>query len=511
MTKRGVALITVLLFMMVATIATTAIYKWISYMGESSAAELKTSEAYQASQAGIETARSWLEHNADDAGALLTQYFQNKNSDGRPKSLLMDGVLQNITSSDNAKKFSVYLVGADVQSYPYKLKIVSTGFSRDGSKYSQMAMFNVNGLYQAVIPSKEKVADFHEGFFGGADDQISFDVNSAIINGDASFNTLVNVDDYLVVTGTLNVNSNTTIKDLFVKGSLKSCTGLHVTNDTYIEDKLYANGNNTFDGDLYVKNGIDITGSDKEGFFCGTGAGGSLTVGNNLSTEGDVELPRHKAAYPITVGGNTVIKDNKKFRFPHVNGTDFVNQIYMMYLNGNVFVPGGFNTGSHARYTVADKIKIGAAGKKVFLPGLYRISTADGMLDPNYSNWTDWGVSTEEPNKVKALNMYSYYAWGGAYVSNYTTLGEELPGNTYCNKTTCAPTSDEGAIFAKNDAIYGASTMGMWGAMFHNVYRDEIFVQVNGDYLTATQVRLVAQFQCQQRKIRVKVAERVRI
>ena len=58
MTKRGVALITVLLIMMVATIATTAIYKWISHMGESSAAELKKSEAYQASQAGLETARS---------------------------------------------------------------------------------------------------------------------------------------------------------------------------------------------------------------------------------------------------------------------------------------------------------------------------------------------------------------------------------------------------------------------------------------------------------------------
>lgn len=485
MTKRGVALITVLLIMMVATIATTAIYKWISHMGESSAAELKKSEAYQASQAGLETARSWLEHNADDAGALLTQYFQNKNSDGRPKSLLMDGVLQNIASSDNVKKFSVYLVGADVQSYPYKLKIVSTGFSRDGSKYSQMAMLNVNGLYQAVIPSKEKVADFHEGFFGGADDQISFDVNSAIINGDASFNTMVNVDSYLVVTGTLNVNSNTTIRDLFVKGSLKSCTGLHVTKDTYIEDKLYANGNNTFDGDLYVKNGIDITGSDKAGFFCGTGAGGSLTVGNNLSTEGDVELPRHKAAYPIIVGGNTVIRDNKKFRFPHANGDDFTNQIYMMYLNGNVFVPGGFNDGSHARYTVSEKIRIGTAGTKVFLPGLHRISTADGMLDPNYSKWTEWGISTVEPNKVKALNMYSYHAWGGVYVRNYTTLGEGLPGNTYCNKSDCAPTSNEGAIFAKNAEIYGGVMIGMWGMPFYNIYRDEIFVQVNGDYLTA--------------------------
>ena len=37
--KRGVALVTVLLMMMVATIATTAIYKWLSRMGDSSSAE----------------------------------------------------------------------------------------------------------------------------------------------------------------------------------------------------------------------------------------------------------------------------------------------------------------------------------------------------------------------------------------------------------------------------------------------------------------------------------------
>ena len=58
--KKGLSLITVLLFMLVATLAATGVFKWLSTQNKASASRLMQSEVYQASQAGIETARSWM-------------------------------------------------------------------------------------------------------------------------------------------------------------------------------------------------------------------------------------------------------------------------------------------------------------------------------------------------------------------------------------------------------------------------------------------------------------------
>ena len=72
--KKGLSLITVLLFMLVATLAATGVFKWLSTQNKASASRLMQSEVYQASQAGIETARSWMTYNASDVGALIKQY-----------------------------------------------------------------------------------------------------------------------------------------------------------------------------------------------------------------------------------------------------------------------------------------------------------------------------------------------------------------------------------------------------------------------------------------------------
>lgn len=52
--KAGVSLITVLLFMLIATIAATATWKWITSESRSSASRMLQREAYQSSLAGIE-------------------------------------------------------------------------------------------------------------------------------------------------------------------------------------------------------------------------------------------------------------------------------------------------------------------------------------------------------------------------------------------------------------------------------------------------------------------------
>ena len=52
--KAGVSLIAVLLFMLVATIAATATYKWITSESRSSSSRMLEREAYQSAVAGIE-------------------------------------------------------------------------------------------------------------------------------------------------------------------------------------------------------------------------------------------------------------------------------------------------------------------------------------------------------------------------------------------------------------------------------------------------------------------------
>ena len=73
-TKRGVSLVTVLLFMLVATIAATATFKWLTSENRSSGARLLKQEAFQSAMAGIENARAWMTYNANDVGALIKQY-----------------------------------------------------------------------------------------------------------------------------------------------------------------------------------------------------------------------------------------------------------------------------------------------------------------------------------------------------------------------------------------------------------------------------------------------------
>ena len=76
--KKGVALVTVLLFMTVATIAATAVYKWLNSAERASASRLKQSEAYQASQAGLNAARAWLAYNGEETAGLVTQLMNGR-------------------------------------------------------------------------------------------------------------------------------------------------------------------------------------------------------------------------------------------------------------------------------------------------------------------------------------------------------------------------------------------------------------------------------------------------
>ena len=204
--RAGVSLVTVLMFMLVATIAATATYKWITSEGHSSAGRMMQREAYQSAIAGIENARSWMTYNANDFGALVTQYF----SSGK-KPILITPVSQ-ASLNDKGQKYDVWLTGVEVKDDgQYKVQIFSAGEARNGSKHSEVAILNVIGLYRVKKPSQKKQAqtDFELNYFGGTTTTGgNLGAKSLLVNGDLNGANPVFVEKDLIVTGKVKMSAS---------------------------------------------------------------------------------------------------------------------------------------------------------------------------------------------------------------------------------------------------------------------------------------------------------------
>jgi hypothetical protein len=50
-----------------------------------------------------------------------------------------------------------------------QIEKISTGTARNGSKYSQVAILNVEGLYQVDVPTEKSELNFTQAFFGEAE------------------------------------------------------------------------------------------------------------------------------------------------------------------------------------------------------------------------------------------------------------------------------------------------------------------------------------------------------
>ncbi len=300
--KQGISLITVLLFMLVATIAATGVYKWLSSENKASASRLMQSEVYQASAAGIETARSWMVHHAADVGAVIKQYQSN----GR-KPILLDSVLHPLASNKD-QKFSVYLVGVDTKSYPYKVKLASTGYARGSSKYSQISILSVDGLYKVNVPSKATSIDFNYAYFGGS---ITYEgtteISSVAINGNWDKNPPVTHGDF-IVTGDADLSGNK----------------VRVYGNTCIGGNAEFNNGFRGDGDLYVGgNASAFNGTvGKNAYFEGNLAFGStsseaFTVLGNMSLVGQMTTKQNDFKHSIM--GNLCLENSGKINFTGTN------------------------------------------------------------------------------------------------------------------------------------------------------------------------------------------------
>lgn len=319
--KAGVSLVTVLLFMLVATIAATATYKWLTSEGRSSGARLQKQEAYQSAMAGIENTRAWMTFNANDVGALIKQY-----KDSGKKIKLNSRLLPWSSSNHN---YDVWLAGVNTgAAHNFKLKVVSSGKSSQGTVHNEIAIFNVDGLYQVQIPSEEVGgATFDKAFDGKTTGLTGNDtLQSGIIHGDfKDQNNTPKLSGNFIISGDMgfggHIHGN---GDMYVKGSLTSTNGgytfgndlkstgwgwmgwgvtdLPDTNVVYIGGDVDCADNQPIRvyGDLYVGGKI------KE--RCAIEVTGNLTIGGGIDRT-------TTAAKMFTIGKNLVFKKDAVFKY----------------------------------------------------------------------------------------------------------------------------------------------------------------------------------------------------
>ncbi|MCF0215341.1 MAG: pilus assembly PilX N-terminal domain-containing protein [Fibrobacteraceae bacterium] len=338
--KRGVSLVTVLLFMLVATIAATATYKWITSENKSSTSRMLQSEAYQAANAGINSARSWMIYNANDVGGAVRQFLKGK------KPILLNTQIgkksddkRNQLNKDD-QKYSVWLVGVDTRKTFYNLKVVSVGEARNGSKHSEVAVFKVDGLYRVNLPVKatDATVNYDRSFFGVLSRATSSpNLNSAMINGDYTGN-IPNVEENFLVTGNVKLegaspNSKLAGGNFYAGGNVGVDAMITIgtpSKDPEKQNVAYIGGNltNCPGGDISftVYGDVYINGDVAEN--CGFDVTGNVTINGK----------HHIGTKSINVGGSLVYTENAEMLIEHDN--------FRLFSAKNIILPKKISLGN---------------------------------------------------------------------------------------------------------------------------------------------------------------------
>ncbi|MCF0224253.1 MAG: pilus assembly PilX N-terminal domain-containing protein, partial [Fibrobacter sp.] len=337
--KKGVSLITVLLFMLIATIAATATYKWLTSENRTSASRMQMSQAREASKAGLEAIRSWMTYHGNDVGALIHQYKK-----GSDNPVFLNKVACNHLSgdaclgSDGKSKYRVWLAGVDTEKSPYKLKIISSGESSNGTQYNESSVLAVSGLYRIKIPQEMLTLSYDQAFDGNLGNATgSNTLESAIIHGDLNGNT-PRVDNKLIVAGKATLQGKQAYgSDVYIKGDYSNqgqwVVGAENPGSGDISNlkcpagggsKVVYIGGNMKDcaggdplkvcGDLYVHG--NIAGN------CKFDVSGNMTVNGELVRDGN---------YAMKVGGHLVFTDKAKLTIK----VDNLN----LEIGGNLYLP----------------------------------------------------------------------------------------------------------------------------------------------------------------------------
>lgn len=411
--KKGVSLVTVLLFMMVATIAATATYKWVSSVGSSSTARLQVNEARQAALSGIEAARSWMTFNGNDLGAVIKQYFEN----GK-QPILLNSVLPKMKSSK--MRDSVWLMGVNVENTSrYKIKIVSLGTTRENVKYSEVAIFNVNGLYQVEIPTEERSVNYKDAFHGGLATADVIEVTSAFIKqspavagaGGQALNS-IHASEYLVLDGNFYVPNRGDVKDLYVTGDLSFGNNLNVSGNMYVGGKVYGTSTSnrmSVSGSSYLNGGMKVNNrspyAQTISESSGSPTGGQFDFYGNVTSNGDID---------------------------HFTGNTSVSYIKMhenLVLNGKLVFPASTSTKTdsirvmHNAFIRDNSTNSGNVGFDFMRKTLFGTSPDDKLYLAQFGNYSDGNVCGGIFKCAKSSNDKIYVAYNGNLIT--TPLPEE--------------------------------------------------------------------------------------
>lgn len=360
--KRGVSLVAVLLFMLVATIAATATYKWLTSEERASSSRMRMNSAYQSSLAGMESARTWMTYHANDVGSLIKQYKQGGNKPVRLN-------LKELARAD--QRFDVWLVGVNTEHSTYKLKILSSGRDNSNTTYNLVGIFNVDGLYQVTIPKKKRIAnvDFDYAYFGGSSHGAGAQtISSAIINGNWSGNPQ-HITNNLIVTGNVTLSGhNITVDSL-------SCVGGNVdaTNNGLTATDLYVVGN--YNGRLTTKKNSENMGGDA--YFEGDatqGSTGAWIFDGSVTLNGTMKTNQASGSDYVTIKENLCVTNSGKLISTGTNSPFTVQ--------GNVWMPG-----TNPIYTGRtetdnyDKVILGtSSNSKLYIADGYPFSTYKNVL-----------------------------------------------------------------------------------------------------------------------------------
>lgn len=389
--KKGVSLITVLMFMLVATIAATATFKLLTSENKSSASRMEIQEASQSAAAGIRSVRAWMTNNANEVGAVVRQYIL-----GGKQPISLNSRVNAL--SNGKQNYNVWLAGISENNGAYKFKIISEGLARQDSRYTETAILNVSGLYQVdppVEPPKKRHLDFDYSYFGSTvRNDGDMQVSSMIINGDWHGNPNT-VDRNIVITGKARLSGN----EINILGT--GCIGGDLYADNGIEAKnLYVHGTSHKFG---TKNEDSKLGISRHAYFDGNVEhhdGKKIYVGGNLTVKGLFKTHMGSGGSSVTINGNLCVDSTtSQIQLGEMSGGSFNepftvrNNVYAMHSRAFYASNGDFS-GNYAKLILGN-----TSDSKVYIPDAYHSSEYDN-LRANYPKFVD--VSSD-------ANKYYFY------------------------------------------------------------------------------------------------------
>ena len=441
--KAGVSLIAVLLFMLIATIAATATWKWITSEGRSSSSRMLQREAYQSSQAGIENARAWMTFHGNDVGALVKQFLD----DPAHKPINIDDRLRSIQRA--GQNYHVWLTGVNTEKSTYKLKILSSGEARNNTRHNEVAIFNVDGLYRVKVAAKVNVSStaYEYAYYGGS---IYFQggstVSAMVVNGNWEHNPPQIADGDFIVTGNADLSGNSIdVKKTACIGGTLSATNGFKSKDLYVAGQA-VNFNPVIEGDAYFDGPMSM------GTACGSS---NFQIHGNATVNAVLNFNACDDRY---IAGNTCVLENGQIK---TNGSKLL-------LKGSAWMSAPYSLwrDDDDNYSSYANLVVGTTSSDdVYIKNAYPYSSY--VSHRTNKTFTEGVTTGDQPNKI--CNSISY---GGAYTCKTwgtCTFGMGMLAHTY----KCCKEYEESG---------GCSEWATWEGESYSPY-SEVTSQENLHYL----------------------------